>query len=169
MGMQQSTASEVSASREGIRLTVNGQPVTVDTTPETTLLHVIRNVLGLKASRFGCGVGLCGACFVLLEGHATPACDTPMWSAAGREVTTVEGLMRGTTPHPVQQALIDEQAAQCGYCTSGMVISGVALLERNARPSEAEVAEALDRNLCRCGIQGRVLRAVMRASEDPST
>lgn len=166
--MHQSPAPETSGSQRRVALSVNGESVTVHTPPEASLLHVIRNELGLKASRFGCGVGLCGACFVLLDGHATPACDTPMWSAAGREVTTVEGLMQGTTPHPLQQAFVDEQAAQCGYCTSGMLVSAVALLERNPQPNETQITEALDRNLCRCGIQGRVLRAVMRASEEAS-
>lgn len=147
-------------------LTVNGAATTVSCVPDASLLHVLRNMLGLVGTRFGCGVGLCGACFVLLDGRAAPACDTPMWSAAGSEVVTVEGLGRGTEDglHPVQRAFLDEQAAQCGYCVSGVLVSAAELLARTASPTEAEVVAALDRNLCRCGVQRRMVRAVQRAA-----
>jgi nicotinate dehydrogenase subunit A len=146
-------------------LTVNGQRRQLTTEPDTTLLHVLRNDLGLKGTRFGCGMGLCGACFVLLDGRPAPSCDIPMWSAAGKEVTTVEGLADGDKLHPLQEAFLAEQAAQCGYCISGILVSAAALLAENPHPDEREVAAALDRNLCRCGAQGRIIRAVLRAAE----
>ncbi|MEW9531060.1 (2Fe-2S)-binding protein [Microbispora sp. NPDC049125] len=144
-------------------LVVNGVSVRVDADPDTPLLHVLRDDLDLKGARFGCGVGLCGACFVQLDGRVAASCDVPMWSAAGRAVVTVEGLAPGDGLHPVQQALIDEQAAQCGYCISGIAVSAAALLDRDPAPSEQAVIEALDRNLCRCGVQRRIVRAVLRA------
>ncbi len=154
-----------------IQLTVNGAARTVSCEPDTPLLDVLRHDLGLSGPRFGCGIGLCGACFVLIGGQARSSCDFPVWAAEGREVTTVEGLaMKGAgeagggTLHAVQQAVLDEQAAQCGYCTSGMIMSGVALLRRNPDPTEAEVRAALDGNLCRCGTHQRIVRAVLRAA-----
>ncbi len=133
--------------------------------PELTLLDVLRGQLGLAGPRFGCGAGLCGACFVLVDGEPRPACDLPAAAAAGRDVVTVEGLApAGGPPHLVQQAFIDEQAAQCGYCTAGLVISAVALLRASPAPTPQQVREALERNLCRCGAHGRVVRAVLRAS-----
>ena len=146
-------------------LTVNGQRRQLSTEPDTTLLHVLRNDLGLKGTRFGCGMGLCGACFVLLDGRPAPSCDIPMWSAAGKEVTTVEGLADGDKLHPLQEAFLAEQAAQCGYCISGILVSAAALLAENPHPDERDVVAALDRNLCRCGSQGRIIRAVLRAAE----
>lgn len=148
---------------ETFELTVNGEPCEVSGAPDTTLLHVLRDQLGLVGSRFGCGIGLCGACFVLLDGRPAPACDIPLWSAAGKTITTVEGLADGETLHPVQQAILDEQAAQCGYCISGILVSAAALLAENPHPDEQAVAAALDRHLCRCGAQPRVVRAVVRA------
>jgi nicotinate dehydrogenase subunit A len=148
-------------------LTVNGDPHEVRCEPDTTLLHVLRADLGLKGARFGCGLGLCGACFVLLDGHPTPSCDTPMWSAAGRSVVTVEGLADGDVPHPVQRAFLDEQAAQCGYCVSGILVSAAALLAANPHPDEPAVIAALDRHLCRCGTQRRMVKAVVRAGTAP--
>jgi len=145
---------------ETVRLSVNGIERVIAATPETPLLYALRNDLGLKGTRFGCGSGQCGSCFVLIEGHATPACDTPLWAAAGKAVTTVEGLNR----HPLQQAFIDEQAAQCGFCTSGIIVSAAALLGKNRKPTESEVRLALDRNLCRCGSHNRMVRAVLRAA-----
>jgi nicotinate dehydrogenase subunit A len=130
-----------------------------------TLLHVLRHELGLSGPRFGCGVGLCGACFVLLDGNATPACDTPMWSVDGKSVVTVEGLGTEGALHPVQDAFLAEQAAQCGFCVSGVLVSAVDLLARNPTPTEGDIVTALDRNLCRCGIQRRMVAAVLRASE----
>ena len=147
-----------------IRIEVNGKTREIEAGDNATLLHVLRNDLGLTATRFGCGTGQCGACHVLIDGHAVAACDTPLWAAAGKRVTTVEGLGSEAHPHPLQTAMLDEQAAQCGYCLSGVMISAAALLERNPAPDEAAVREALDRNLCRCGAHNRMVRAVMRAA-----
>lgn len=147
-----------------IRLTVNGTEQVVSSEPDTPLLDLLRHNLGLAGPRFGCGIGLCGACFVLIGGQARSSCDFPAWAAEGTDVTTVEGLADGGALHAVQQAVIDEQAAQCGYCISGMIMSAVALLRRNPAPSEAEVRTALDGNLCRCGTHQRIVRAVLRAA-----
>jgi nicotinate dehydrogenase subunit A len=150
------------------RLTVNGAERSVTCEPDTPLLDVLRHDLGLAGPRFGCGMGLCGACFVLIEGRARSSCDLPV-SAVSGPVITVEGLPASGRLHPVQQAFIDEQAAQCGYCTSGMVITAVALLRDHPSPSEQEVREALDGNLCRCGAHGRIIRAVLKAAgQDPA-
>jgi nicotinate dehydrogenase subunit A len=146
-------------------LTVNGRAVDVQADDYTTLLHVLRHELGLAGPRFGCGVGLCGACFVLLDGSPAPSCDTPMWSAAGRTVVTVEGLSGDDGGlHPVQQAFLDEQAAQCGFCVSGVLVSAAALLADEPHPDEPAVVAALDRNLCRCGSQRRMVAAVLLAA-----
>jgi nicotinate dehydrogenase subunit A len=147
-------------------LEVNGQRRSVAAGPDTPLLYVLRNDLGLVGSRFGCGNGQCGACFVIVEGKAVPSCDTPLWSVSGKKVTTVEGLAKGGELHPVQKALLAEQAAQCGYCSSGIAVAATAFLSRNPRPSEQQVREALDRNLCRCGAHNRVVRAVLRAAKE---
>lgn len=148
-----------------MRFTVNGQPVSVTAEPDTPLLYVLRNDLGLVGTRFGCGLGQCGACFVRVDGRVVSSCDTPLWSVADRSVVTVEGLAPGGSLHPVQQALLDEQAAQCGFCISGIAVAAAAFLESNPDPSEEEVAEALDRNLCRCGAHRRIIRAVVRAGK----
>jgi nicotinate dehydrogenase subunit A len=148
----------------GTRLTVNGAGRTLAATPDTMLLDVLRGELGLKAARFGCGEGLCGSCRVLVDGHAVASCNTPLWSVAGREVTTPEGLGTAEAPHPVQAALIAEQAAQCGYCISGIVVSAAALLAQTPDPDDAAIRAALDPNLCRCGAHNRILRAVRRAA-----
>lgn len=148
------------------RLNINGTTAEVEADPDTPLLYALRNDLGLKGTRFGCGNGQCGACFVLIDGHPTPSCDTPLWSAAGKTVTTVEGLINGGELHPLQRAFLAEQAAQCGYCTSGILIGAAALLRNNPRPTEAEVRAALDRNLCRCGSHNRMVRAVLRAAAE---
>jgi nicotinate dehydrogenase subunit A len=147
-------------------LEVNGQRRSVSAGPDTPLLYVLRNDLGLVGSRFGCGTGQCGACFVMVEGKAVPSCDTPLWSVANKSVTTVEGLGKGGELHAVQKALLAEQAAQCGYCTSGIAVSAAALLSHNPSPTEKEVRAALDRNLCRCGAHNRVVRAVLRAAKE---
>lgn len=151
---------------ERFTLTVNGAERTVETAAKASLLDTLREQLGLRGSRFGCGANQCGACYVLLDGHAVAACDTPMWSAAGKAVTTVEGLGTAKAPHPLQSAFLAEQAAQCGYCTSGMLISATALLARSPDPSDAEIRAALDRNLCRCGAHNRIVRAVRRAAAE---
>src|ERR1700745_3556048 len=145
------------------RLWVNGGERRVTCEPDTPLLDVLRHDLGLAGPRFGCGIGLCGACFVLIDGRARSSCDLPV-SAVGGPVITVEGLSVGGRLHPVQQAFIDEQAAQCGYCTSGMVMAAVGLLRDRPTPTEQEGREALDGNLCRCGAHGRIVRAVLTAA-----
>lgn len=149
-----------------ITVRVNGQPRDVRTEQDTALLYVLRNHLGLAGTRFGCGLGLCGACMVLVDGRAVYSCDTPVWSVRGKDVTTVEGLGAPGEPHPVTRALIAGQAAQCGYCMSGVTIAAAELLERNDDPSEAEVRAALDRNLCRCGAHNRIVRAVLAAAAE---
>jgi nicotinate dehydrogenase subunit A len=148
-----------------VRLTVNGRPVTVEAHRETPLLTVLREHLDLKGSRFGCGLGLCGACNVMVDGAVVASCDLPLWSVEGRVVVTAEGLGSDGALHPVQQALLDEQAAQCGFCISGIAVRAAALLAQNPRPSADEVAVALDDNLCRCGVQQRIIRAVVSAGE----
>ena len=150
--------------QQELQLTVNGAARAVSCEPDAPLLDVLRHDLGLAGPRFGCGIGLCGACFVLMAGAARSSCDFPAWAAEGTEVTTVEGLTAGGRLHPVQQAFIDEQAAQCGYCTSGMIVSAVALLRRNPSPGEEQVREALDGNLCRCGAHRRIVNAVLSAA-----
>ncbi|BEP94605.1 (2Fe-2S)-binding protein [Acidovorax sp. A79] len=150
--------------------TVNGQPCALPATGAdgATLLHVLRNDLQLNGPKYGCGLGQCGACTVLVDGVAARACVIPARGAAGRDVTTLEGLParcgQATGLHPVQQAFIDEQAAQCGYCLSGMVMMAVALLERNADPDEAAIRRELASNLCRCGTHVEIIRAVLRAA-----
>jgi nicotinate dehydrogenase subunit A len=147
-------------------LDVNGQRRSVSAAPDTPLLYVLRNDLGLVGSRFGCGTGQCGACFVLVEGKALASCDTPLWSVAAKKIVTVEGLGERGELHPVQEALLAEQAAQCGYCISGIAVAAAAFLSSNRNPSEKQVREALDRNLCRCGAHNRVVRAVLRAAKE---
>lgn len=146
-------------------LTVNGEPVEVEADENASLLHVLRHELGLSGPRFGCGVGLCGACFVLVDGSAAPACDTPIWSVEGKAVVTVEGLGTDGALHPLQEAFLSQQAAQCGFCVSGVLVSAAALLADNPTPDESDVVAALDRNLCRCGVQRRMVAAVLNASD----
>jgi nicotinate dehydrogenase subunit A len=147
----------------GISFTLNGQAILLQVESGRLLLDVLRNDLDLKSSHYGCGSGECGACFVLVDDHAVPACNTPMWSVAGKHVVTSEGLGTPASPHPLQTAFIAEQAAQCGYCTSGMLIAGAALLKRCPRPSDADIRAGMERNLCRCGTHVRVMRAIRRA------
>ena len=149
-----------------VELEVNGIRKSVSADPDTPLLYALRNDLELKGSRFGCGSGQCGACFVLVDGRAMASCDLPVSFAVGKKITTVEGLGTDGELHPVQKALIAEQAAQCGYCMSGISIAAAALLAANKRPTEAEVRQALDKNLCRCGSHNRVVKAVMRAARE---
>jgi nicotinate dehydrogenase subunit A len=128
------------------------------------LLYVLREDLGLVGTRFGCGLEQCGCCMVLIDGQPEKSCAKPVWSVAGKSITTVEGLGAPDKPHPLQQAFLDEQAGQCGYCLSGILISAKALLDRNPTPTRKEVAEALDGNICRCGSHNRILRAVEKAA-----
>ncbi len=147
----------------GYDLTVNGKAVHVDTDGTKPLLSVLRDELALRGSRFGCGTEQCGACMVLIDGQAEYSCAREIQSLAGKTVTTVEGLSQNGKLHPLQQAFLDEQAGQCGYCLSGILISAAALLARNPQPTRKEIAVALDRHLCRCGMHNRVLRAIARA------
>jgi nicotinate dehydrogenase subunit A len=146
-----------------IDFTLNGRAVQVDTNATKPLLSVLRDDLGLRGTRFGCGLEQCGACMVLIDGEPEYSCAREVATLAGRAVTTVEGLSPNGTLHPLQQAFLDEQAGQCGYCLSGILISAAALLGRNTRPSRAEVAAALDPQLCRCGVHNRIIRAVQKA------
>ena len=146
-------------------LNVNGRRHDVGAEPETPLLYVLRNDLKLKGARFGCGHGQCGACTVLVDGKAVQSCDLPLSAAAGKTITTVEGLATNGKPHPLQQAFIDEQAAQCGYCITGIIMAAKALLDANRKPSDADIRAALKGNLCRCGTHHRILRAVHRAAD----
>src|SRR5579863_10333835 len=145
---------------------LNGAPIDIDADPDTPLLTILRGKLGMTGSHFGCGAGECGACNVIVGDHAVTACDTPLWSVAGKDVTTIEGLGDAQKPHPLQRAFIAEQALQCGYCVSGILMSAAALLKQNPNPAAAEVKTALDRNLCRCGSQNRMVRAILRAAAE---
>jgi nicotinate dehydrogenase subunit A len=144
---------------------VNGAPATAHADPDTPLLYVLRNDLGLRGARFGCGQGLCGACTVIVDGRPVNSCDTPVWMVEGKQVRTIESLADGERLHPVQQAVLDEQAGQCGYCLSGIVMAAVALLEERPGATRAEIVEALDGHLCRCGAHGRIVRAIERARD----
>ena len=147
------------------RLMVNGKAQVVESwDPNQPLLYVLRNQLGLHAAKFGCGLGQCGSCTVLIDGRAMFSCVYPVSAAVGKKITTLEGIGSAENPHPVQAAFIAEQAAQCGYCSNGMVMASVALLRKNQHPSDAEVKSALAGNLCRCGSHDRVLRAVQLAA-----
>jgi len=145
-------------------LTVNGRAVSVAADGDTPLLDVLRNHLGLIGTRFGCGAEQCGCCMVLIDGKPEKSCGKPLSTVAGKQVLTVEGLGTPERPHPLQQAFLDEQAGQCGYCLSGILISAKALLDDNPAPSRREIALALDDNICRCGSHPRILRAVERAA-----
>jgi nicotinate dehydrogenase subunit A len=147
-----------------VDLIVNGRSVSVDTAATTPLLDVLRNHLDLKGSRYGCGLEQCGTCMVLLDGEPTYSCAREVGSVAGRHVTTIEGLGSPEHPHPLQQAFLQEQAGQCGYCLSGILISAKALLNRNPSPTRGEIVAALDKHLCRCGTHTRIIRAVQKAA-----
>ncbi len=148
-----------------IAVTVNGQARAIDAPETTTLLDALRNHLGLMGTRYGCGLEQCGCCMVLVDGQPVHACTRELGTVAQRSVTTVEGLGSAAKPHPIQQAFIDEQAGQCGYCLSGIVISTKALLDRTPNPSRADIVAALDKHLCRCGSHIRILKAVERAAK----
>jgi nicotinate dehydrogenase subunit A len=149
---------------QSISLTVNGSAVSVTVDGDTPLLDVLRNHLGLVGTKFGCGQEQCGCCMVLIDGRPEKSCGKALSTLAGKTITTIEGLGTPDRPHPLQQAFLDEQAGQCGYCLSGILISAKALLDRNLSPSRTEIAEALDDNICRCGSHVRILRAVERAA-----
>ena len=149
-----------------IRFRLNGVETDIDADPDTPLLAILRGELGLTGAHFGCGAGECGACNVIVGDHAITACDTPLWSVADKDVTTIEGLGNAQRPHPLQRAFIAEQALQCGYCVSGILMSAAALLKRNPDPTDTDVRTALDRNLCRCGSHNRMVRAVLRAAAE---
>ena len=148
---------------EAVCFELNGAPVSAPGIPRQTLLDFLRGTMNLMATRMGCGLGQCGACKVLVAGRAVAACDTPLSAVAGQRVTTLEGLGSRNRPHPLQIAFIEEQALQCGFCTSGMIMTAAALLARNPHPSPDEVRAALDGNLCRCGVHNRIVRAVCKA------
>jgi nicotinate dehydrogenase subunit A len=147
-----------------ISLKVNGAMRSVPAEPDTPLLYVLRNDLALNGAKFGCGLAQCGACTVLVDGQPVRSCVTPIGTIGQSEVTTIEGLGTVEKPHPLQQAFIDEQAAQCGYCINGMIMTAKGLLDRNPHPSDADVRAGLALNLCRCGTHNRIVRAVLRAS-----
>ena len=141
-------------------LYVNGAAREVAAEPETPLLYVLRNDFNLKGARYGCGVGLCGACTVIVDGKAVQSCDVPVSAMEGKAITTIEGIGTEANPHPLQKAFIAEQAAQCGYCVTGIIMSAKALLDSKPAPTEEELRQALERNLCRCGTHTRILRAI---------
>jgi nicotinate dehydrogenase subunit A len=143
-----------------IVLDVNGARHEVAAEPETPLLYVLRNDLNLKGARYGCGLGLCGACTVIVDGKAVQSCDVPVSALEGKKITTIEGIGTAAQPHPLQKAFIAEQAAQCGYCVTGIIMSAKALLDAKPAPTEDELRAALERNLCRCGTHTRILRAI---------
>ena len=148
-----------------INIKVNGALHSVPAEPDTPLLYVLRNDLRLNAAKFGCGLAQCGACTVLVDGNPVRSCATPIDTLGQSEITTLEGLGTIERPHPLQAAFIAEQAAQCGYCIAGVIMSAKALLDRNPQPSEAEVRQGLAGNLCRCGTHNRIVRAVLRAAQ----
>ena len=147
------------------QLVVNGQKRSVSADPDTSLLAALRDELGLTGSKYGCGEGQCGACTVLLDGTARRSCVTPVSAAAGKSITTIEGLEQSGRLHPVQQAFLDAEAFQCAYCTSGMIMSSVALLHQNANPTRVEIEQSLQGNICRCGTYPRILDAVQNAAK----
>ncbi len=152
-----------------ITLTVNGQTHTIDVEPDTPLLYALRDDLKLNGAKFGCGLGQCGSCTVLLQGQPVMSCVTPVSVVQGRTVTTLEGLGTADAPGPLQRAFIEEQAAQCGYCIAGMIVRAQALLNRNPNPSDEDIRRHLQPNLCRCGTHMRIVKAVRRAAQTMRT
>lgn len=146
-----------------ISLTVNGKPAESTADRNTALLYVLRNDLQLKGARFGCGDGLCGACTVIIDGRAMMSCDVPLWDVEGKSVETIENLSDGERMHPLQKAILDEQAGQCGYCLTGIIMRAKALLDETPKPTRRQIVEALDDNLCRCGAHTRIIRAIEKA------
>lgn len=152
---------------EPLTFTLNGQACVLAVDPDAPLLYVLRNDLGLKGTRFGCGLGQCGACMVIVDGQARPSCDLPISAVAGRRVVTVEGLERDGRLHPLQQAFIDDGAGQCGFCLSGILMSAKALLDAQPDADDGQIRVALEPNICRCGVHARVLRAIHRVVNGP--
>ena len=148
-----------------LELEINGKRYSVSYPPDTPLLYVLRDELGLTGTKYGCGEGMCGACTVLLAGTARRSCQIPVSAAVSKPITTIEGLGKNGELHPVQQAFLDAGAFQCAYCTSGMIMSSVSLLQSNARPSAEQIVQSLQGNICRCGTHPRILEAVQRAAE----
>ena len=151
-----------------ISLTVNGTEHTLDLEAEMPLLWALREALGLTGTKYGCGIAACGACTVHLDGRAVRSCTLPLSSADGKQITTIEGLAPGDHLHPVQQAFLDEGAMQCAYCTSGMIMSAVALLKKNPDPNEKQILDFMDGNVCRCGTYSRIVRAIQKAAKTPA-
>jgi aerobic-type carbon monoxide dehydrogenase small subunit (CoxS/CutS family) len=150
---------------QSIQLQINGQRHSIQSDPDTSLLTILRDHLGLTGSKYGCGEGQCGSCTVLLDGAPRRSCVTPVSAAAGKPITTIEGLEQSGSLHPVQQAFLDAEAFQCAYCTSGMIMSSVALLKQNSNPTPAEIEQALQGNICRCGTHPRIIEAVQKAAK----
>ncbi|ANM31908.1 hypothetical protein ABI59_23600 [Acidobacteria bacterium Mor1] len=151
-----------------IEIRVNGKTHRLDVDPDTPLLWVLRDTLGLTGTKFGCGIAQCGACTVHVEGEARRACVTPVEAVAGKAVTTIEGLAEGDTLHPVQQAWLEEDVVQCGYCQTGQIMSAAALLDANPKPSDLQIKTAMAGNICRCGAYDRIAKAIRRAAGEPS-
>ncbi len=149
-----------------MQITVNGRALDVTADGETPLLYVLRNDAGCKGVRYGCGLGQCGTCTVIIDGKPVQSCDVPVSAVAGKSITTVEGIGSAEKPHPLQAAFVEEQAAQCGYCTTGIIMSAKVLLDANPSPSDAEIKQALAKNLCRCGTHLRIVRAIKRAAAE---
>ena len=149
-----------------MRISVNGRDLEVAAEQETPLLYVLRNDAGCKSVRYGCGLGQCGACTVIIDGKPVQSCDVPVSAAAGKSITTVEGIGSAEKPHPLQAAFVEEQAAQCGYCITGIIMSAKVLLDANPSPSNGDIKQALSKNLCRCGTHLRIVRAIKRAAEE---
>jgi isoquinoline 1-oxidoreductase alpha subunit len=163
-GGQENTIAPRSSKMGQTSLSINGEAKTTDVDPKTPLLWVLRDTFGLTGTKYGCGIGQCGACTVILEGDAVRSCQTPLSRAAGKRVTTIEGLSKDRS-HPVQRAWIQEQVPQCGYCQSGQIMSAVVLLKAIANPTDTEINDAMSGNICRCGTYHRIRRAVHRAAE----
>ena len=147
-------------------ITVNGRAHSVEAAADTPLLYVLRNDLELNGAKYGCGFAQCGACTVVIEGKPVRSCVTPVSAVAGKAITTIEGLGSNGAPHPLQKAFIEEQAAQCGYCANGMIMTAKIFLDKNSRPTEAQIKKALGANYCRCGTHNRIVRAVQRAAKE---
>jgi aerobic-type carbon monoxide dehydrogenase small subunit (CoxS/CutS family) len=149
---------------QAIELEVNGKRYSVDYSPDTPLLYVLRDELGLTGTKYGCGEGMCGSCTVLLAGTARRSCQIPVSAAAGKPITTIEGLEKNGELHPVQEAFVEEGAFQCAYCTSGMIMSSVSLLQSNRNPSEEQIVQSMQGNICRCGTYPRIIEAIRKAA-----